>query len=91
MLPYLHYQPNIKNIRKAYIVLLCIALIIGIINILIGSNYLYTAYLPLPKQIIAWPYYIPLLTTFALFAGRVPYYVYFFLAIRFAKQTSNKE
>lgn len=86
ILPYLHYQPVIKNIWKAYIVIIIITIITGIINVLISSNYLYTAYLPLPEQIIPWPYYIPLLLAFALLAARIPYYIHKILDISFSKQ-----
>ena len=60
MLPHLNYRPNVKNARKGFLVLVLTALLTGIVNIATGSNYLYTAHLPLPSEIIPWPYYLPL-------------------------------
>jgi uncharacterized membrane protein YwaF len=76
MLPYLDYRPDVRNARKAYFVLILAGLATGVVNVAIGSNYLYTARLPLPHQIISWPYYLPLLLVFVLLAGRLPYYAY---------------
>lgn len=76
MLPYLNYQPNIENIKKAYFVLVVCAVFTGILNALIGSNYLYTAYLPIEFELLPWPTYLPFLFAFALFVGRLPYYVH---------------
>jgi hypothetical integral membrane protein (TIGR02206 family) len=76
MLPHLGYRPDVKNACKGYLVLICAALLTGIVNAALGSNYLYTARLPLPGQIVPWPYYLPLLLLFILLAGRLPYYAY---------------
>ena len=76
MLLHLDYRPDVKNARKGFLVLIFIALATGIVNVATGSNYLYTARLPLPSQIIPWPYYLPLLFLFMFIVGRLPYYVY---------------
>lgn len=78
MLPYLNYRPDIKNVKKAYCVLMICAVFTGIVNMLIGSNYLYTAYLPIEFELLPWPLYLPFLFAFALFVGRLPYYAYAF-------------
>nr|WP_276576374.1 YwaF family protein [Caldicoprobacter algeriensis] len=78
MLPYLNYQPDIRNVKKAYCVLIICAVLTGIVNMLIGSNYLYTAYLPIEFKLLPWPLYLPFLFAFALFVGRLPYYAYAF-------------
>lgn len=78
MLPYLNYQPDIGNVKKAYSVLMVCAVFTGIVNILIGSNYLYTAYLPIEFELLPWPLYLPFLFAFALFVGRLPYHAYAF-------------
>ena len=76
LLPKTGFSPNVKNANKAFAVLLACAAITGTLNFLIGSNYLYTAYLPLPTQPMPWPYYIPLLAGFAFLLGRAPYHIY---------------
>jgi len=76
ILPYLNYQPDIRNVKKAYCVLIICAVLTGIVNMLIGSNYLYTAYLPIEFKLLPWPLYLPFLLAFALFVGRLPYYAY---------------
>lgn len=78
MMPHLNYVPDIRNIRKAYFVLIVCVLITGIVNVLIGSNYLYTAYLPIKFELLPWPSYLPFLFAFALLVGRLPYYAYSF-------------
>jgi len=78
MLPYLNYRPDIGNVKKAYCVLMICALFTGMVNMLIGSNYLYTAYLPIKFDLLPWPKYLPFLFAFALFVGRLPYYAYAF-------------
>lgn len=79
MLPYLNYQPNIENVKKAYSVLMVCAVFTGIVNALIGSNYFYTAYLPIDFELLPWPTYLPFLFAFALFVGRLPYYAHAWL------------
>lgn len=76
MLPHLNYRPAVRNVRKAYAVLVICALFTGVVNILLGSNYLYTAALPIRFDLLQWPLYLPFLFAFALLVGRLPYYAY---------------
>ena len=73
MLPHLNYRPDIRNVRKAYAVLVACALFTGAVNMLFGSNYLYTSALPIPFDLLPWPLYLPFLLAFALLVGRLPY------------------
>jgi len=75
MLPQTGFAPHVKNANKAFAVLMASAAATSLLNFLIGSNYLYTARLPLPTQPIPWPYYIPLLGGFMFLLGRVPYHI----------------
>lgn len=83
------YEPQVRNARKAYVVLAAAAVLSGTANILTGGNYMYTAALPLPTQIVPWPYYLPLLLGFALLAGRLPYYAFHFLKTRKTADTAS--
>ncbi|SFG55728.1 conserved hypothetical integral membrane protein TIGR02206 [Planifilum fulgidum] len=76
MLPHLNYRPDIRNVRKAYAVLVACALFTGAVNMLFGSNYLYTSALPIPFDLLPWPLYLPFLLAFALLVGRLPYYAH---------------
>ncbi|NLJ41389.1 MAG: YwaF family protein [Clostridiales bacterium] len=76
MLPHLNYRPRVYNIRKAYNSLILCTLFTGIVNISIGSNYLYTAKLPIRFDLLPWPTYLPFLFAFALGVGYLPYYIY---------------
>lgn len=78
MLPHLNYRPDIGNVKKAYCVLIACAALTGAVNMLIGSNYMYTAHLPVEFKLLPWPNYLPFLLVFALLVGRLPYHAYAF-------------
>jgi hypothetical integral membrane protein (TIGR02206 family) len=80
MLPHLNHRPAVKNVRKAYAVLVACALFTGVVNILLGSNYLYTSALPIRFDSLRWPLYLPFLFAFALLVGRLPYHAYHFFS-----------
>ncbi len=81
-MPLIGYKPDITNVRKAYISLLVFAILTGVVNLLTGSNYLYTSYLPITFKLLPWPFYIPFLLAFMLLMGRLPYYTYSLLQHR---------
>ncbi|GAA5345414.1 putative integral membrane protein (TIGR02206 family) [Planifilum fimeticola] len=80
MLPHLNYRPDVRNVRKAYAVLVACALFASVVNILLDSNYLYTSALPIRFDSLRWPLYLPFLFAFALFVGRLPYHAYRFFS-----------
>ncbi|MBO2533167.1 MAG: hypothetical protein CW342_09820 [Thermoactinomycetaceae bacterium] len=87
MLPHLNHRPVVRNVRKAYVVLVACTLFTGFVNIFLGSNYLYTSALPIRFNSLRWPLYLPFLFAFALFVGRLPYHAYHFFSGTFRDET----
>jgi hypothetical integral membrane protein (TIGR02206 family) len=76
MLSNLRFKPEIKNSYKADRVLVSCVLVTGAVNILTGSNYLYTSALPISFELLRRPSYLPFFAAFIFTAGRIPYWTY---------------
>ena len=59
------YRPGVKSLFKALGALNIYALFVAVINIILGSNYLYICQKPVSASILdyfgAWPWYLPIL------------------------------
>ena len=78
--------PTIADMNKAYAVLGVCVIVAATASALTGGNYLYTARLPLPTEVLAWPWHLPPLLAFALVAGRIPFWVHHLIQRRMHTQ-----